>query len=140
MALFQLRIIASDRTFFDGEVFTVIFPAPDGEFQIMAHHESMVVAVSEGGFRYKTAEDEPWMHGVCGIGFVNIEKDQVTMLVDTAEKPEEIDTLRAKRAMDRAREKMQQKQSLEEYHASTASLSRAMARLKEAGKINIADD
>ena len=106
----------------------------------MAHHESMVVAVAEGGFRYKISEDGEWIHGVCGIGFVNIEKDKVTMLVDTAEKPEEIDIDRARRAMERAKERLMQKQSMEEYHASTASLSRAMARLKEAGKINIVDE
>jgi F-type H+-transporting ATPase subunit epsilon len=59
------------------------------------------------------------------------------MLVDTAEHPEDIDRVRAEAALERAKEQLRQKQSIEEYHVSQASLARAMLRLKEAGKIKI---
>ena len=52
------------------------------------------------------------------------------MLVDTAERPEDIDANRAKLAADKAKEKLLQKRSLEEYHVAQANLARAMNRLK----------
>ena len=54
---------------------------------------------------------------------------RVTILVDFAEKPEEIDERRAKEALERAQEAMRQKQSIQEYHMSQANMARAMARL-----------
>ena len=54
------------------------------------------------------------------------------ILVDTIERPEEIDVRRAKEAKERAEERLLQHKSRMEYYRNTASLARAMARLKEA--------
>ena len=72
---------------------------------------------------------------VCGSGFVEVSSDnQVEVLVDTIERPEEIDVRRAREAKERVEERMRQHQSKMEYHRNAASLARAMARLKEANK------
>ena len=60
--------------------------------------------------------------------------NRATVIVDTCEYPEEIDVRRAKEAKERAEEQLRQKQSIEEYHMSKASLARAMARLKAGSK------
>ena len=59
------------------------------------------------------------------------------MLVQTAEKPEEIDARRAEERREVMEEKLRQKQSIQEYHVSQASMARAMLRLKEAGKYEV---
>ena len=64
-----------------------------------------------------------------GIGHVQILDNRVVILVDFAEKPEEIDEKRATEALERAKEAMRQKQSIQEFHMSQANISRAMARL-----------
>ena len=66
------------------------------------------------------------------MGLVEIMNNRVTLLVETAEHPEEIDMARAKEAKERAEEQMRQKQSIREYYHSRASLARAMARIKAA--------
>jgi len=48
----------------------------------------------------------------------------------TAERPEDIDEVRAREALERAEEQMRQKQSLQEYKMSQASMARALTRLK----------
>ena len=63
--------------------------------------------------------------------------NRVTILVDTAEKPEEIDIKRAKEARERAEEQLRQKQSMQEYYTSKASLTRAMLRLRATSKKEI---
>ena len=47
---------------------------------------------------------------------------------------EEIDVARAREAKERAEEQMRQKQSIQEYYHSRASLSRALTRLKATSK------
>ena len=62
--------------------------------------------------------------------YLRIINNRVTVLVETAELPEEIDKARALEAKERAEEQLRQKQSMREYHHSRASLARAMVRLK----------
>ena len=64
------------------------------------------------------------------MGFAEIMNNRVSVLVNTAERPEDIDVKRAEEAKERAEERLRQKQSIQEYHLSQASLARAMARLK----------
>lgn len=129
MSTFSLKIISSNRTFYDGKCEMLVVPALDGELAIMAHHQDMVVATQVGDIRF--IDDSGNMHeGVVGIGFVHMANNRVTMLVDTVERPDEIDEARARAAMERAKEQLRQKQSIQEYHVSTASMSRAVSRLK----------
>ncbi len=137
MNTFSLKVIATDKVFYDGKCTALIIPALDGEREILAHHENMVIATKEGEVRCRTDENSDWKKAVVGVGFVHIANNRVTMLVDTAERPEDIDAVRAKQAYERAMEQLRQKQSIQEYHMSRASLARAMARLKEAGKYEI---
>ena len=130
MNTFNLKIIASDKVFYSGKCGIIVVPALDGEIAIMSHHEDMVIATKEGEVRFKEKEEEDYRRAVVGIGFVHIANNRVTMLVDTAERPEDIDRVRAEQALERAKEQLRQKQSIQEYHLSQASLARAMARLK----------
>jgi F-type H+-transporting ATPase subunit epsilon len=130
MSTFSLKIIASNKIFFEGKCETLTVPALDGELEIMAHHQNMVVATQVGGIRFKEEGSEEYQKAIVGIGFVHIANNRVTMLVDTCEKPEDIDRVRAEEALERAKEQLRQKQSIQEYHVSRASLARAMYRLK----------
>lgn len=136
MSTFHLRIIACNRVFYDGECRILVVPALDGEQAIMANHENMVIATKVGEVRFR-CDEEAWTEAVVGIGFVHIDHNEVVMLVDTAERPEDIDRVRAEAALERAQEQLRQQQSIEEYHISRASLSRAMFRLKKAGKYEV---
>ena len=137
MNTFNLKIIASDKVFYSGKCGIIVVPALDGEIAIMSHHEDMVIATKDGEVRFKEKEEEDYRRAVVGIGFVHIANNRVTMLVDTAERPEDIDRVRAEQALERAKEQLRQKQSIQEYHVSQASLARAILRLKEAGKYEV---
>ena len=99
MSTFHLRVIASNRVFYDGDCEQIVIPAIDGEMGILAHHERMVVAMTVGDMRF-LVPDKDWQHAVVGIGFVNIEDNEVTVLADTVERPEDIDVRRAEAARD----------------------------------------
>lgn len=131
---FFLKIIAANRVFYQGRVRSVIIPEFDGQKEILAHHEDMVIAVDEGEMKFQEENSTEWIYAVIGIGFIQIINNRVTLLVETAEKPEEIDILRAQEAKERAMEQLRQKQSIQEYYHSSASLARAMTRLKVTSK------
>ena len=94
----------------------------------------MVIATSIGEIRITTSKVEQVV-GVVGEGFVQIVNNRVVLIVDSAEKPEDIDRVRAKEAKIRAEERLRQKESLKEYKQSEASLARALTRLKVTEKI-----
>ena len=127
---FYLKIIAANRVFYSGRCRSIIVPEYDGQKEILAHHEDMVIAVNDGEMRFQPEGSDNWEYAVVGIGFVEIVNNRVTLLVESAERPEEIDVARAREAKERAEEQMRQKQSIHEYYHSRASLARAMARLK----------
>ena len=123
------KIIASDKVFFNGRCKKLTIPAPDGEKGVLAHHENMVIAVVVGIARMESTEGEVTEIAV-GTGFAEIVNNRVTLLVDTAERPEDIDVRHAREQREHAQERMRQKQSIQEYYHTQASLARAMNRLK----------
>ena len=127
MADFHVKIISSNRTFYEGVCHCLILPAVDGEMAVMAHHESEIVAVKAGEMRFQVTEDGPWEAAVVGQGFCEIANNRVMLLADTIEKPEE-------EALERAKERLRQKQSISEYYSTRAAMARALVRLKETEK------
>ncbi len=138
MAEFYLQVIASNKRFFHGKTECVIFPAADGEYTFMAYHEAVIAAVEPGELRVKFP-DGTWHTAVTGSGVAQMANNRAVIIVDSCERPEEIDAVRAQEARDRALEAMRQKQSIQEYRMSQASLARALSRLKgkEHSQINL---
>ena len=126
MDTFGLKIIASDKVFYEGRCRKLIIPAPDGEKGILPNHENMVIAIAVGTAKVQLAGEEEWKDLAVGTGFAEIVNNRVTLLVDTAERPEDIDVRRAQEQQERAEEQMRQKQSTQEYYHTQASLARAM--------------
>ena len=134
MSKFYVKIISSDRIFYEGFCHCLIVPAVDGEQAIMAHHEETIIAVQNGEMRMQKEEGGEWTYAVLGKGFCMAANNRVTVLADTVERPEEVDVNRAKGALERAQERLRQKQSIQEYHTTQAALARALTRLKETEK------
>ena len=110
---FSLKIISANRVFFTGRCQSIIVPGYDGQKEVLAHHENMVIAVNEGEMRFLPEGEEEWQYAVVGIGFIEIVNNRVTLLVESVERPEEIDIARAQEAKERAEEQMRQKQRRE---------------------------
>ena len=134
MSKFYLKVISSNRIFYEGFCTCLIIPSVDGEKAIMAHHEDFIVAVDKGEMRIQKEEGGEWLYAVLGKGFCMVANNRVTVLADTVERPEEVDANRAKEALERAQERLRQKQSIQEYHMTQAAMARALTRLKETEK------
>ncbi len=133
MDTFQVHILAADRTLYEGPCVSLTIPASDGERGILAHHASMMAAIVPGTLRYQPPGEEVQLAAV-SLGMVKVEVNEVLVLVDSAERPEEIDEARARREADQAREALLQKKSRQEYQLAQASLARALNRLRVKGR------
>ena len=85
---FYLKIISANRVFYSGRCRSLIVPEYDGQKEILAHHEDMVIAIDDGEMRFQPEGSENWEYAVVGMGFVEIVNNRVTLLVETAERPE----------------------------------------------------
>ena len=129
MDTFQVHILAADRTLYEGPCVSLTIPASDGERGILAHHASMMAAIVPGMVRWQPPGEGVQLAAV-SPGMVKVENNEVLVLVDSAERPEEIDEARARREADQAREALLQKKSRQEYQLAQASLARALNRLR----------
>lgn len=133
MDTFQVHILAADKTLYEGPCVSLTIPANDGERGILAHHSSMMAAIVPGMIRWQPPGQEVQLAAV-SPGMVKVEANEVLVLVDSAERPEEIDEARARRRADEAREAILQKKSIQEYQLAQSSLARALNRLRVKGR------
>ena len=129
METFLVHILAADKTLYEGPCESLTIPTSDGEQGILAHHSSMIAAVRPGTLRYRVPGQDVQLAAV-SPGMVKVESNEVLVLVDSAERPEEIDEVRARREADQAREALLQQRSRQEHQVAQATLARALNRLR----------
>ena len=56
MNTFYLRVISSNKVFFDDKVTKFVLPLEDGEMAVHPHHENMIIATSIGEIRIDTPD------------------------------------------------------------------------------------
>lgn len=135
MSSFKVHILAADESFYEGECESLVVPTSNGQYGIWANHANTISAIVPGKMLYRLPGGQEQRAAVSS-GMVKIENNEVLVLVDSAERPEEIDANRAKRAADAAREALLQKQGFREYHEAQVTLARAIARLRVKGDAN----
>ena len=81
---FQLEIITPNDPFYKGSAESVILPAIDGEYGVLAGHEPVVTSIEPGTARYLV--DGEWKEVVVGQGFAEIMPDYTILLVATADR------------------------------------------------------
>lgn len=125
--LFTLKIVTPDRVFYQGEVSMVEFNTTEGEIGVLKGHVPTTVIVSPGILTITEAEGtkEAALHA----GFAEILQSEVVILAEIIEWPDEIDEERAKRAKERAEERLRTKTPETDILRAETALQRAMARI-----------
>lgn len=129
MNAFSLIILAAEKPFFEGECVSLVLPTVDGQYGIQAGHNNMIAAVVPGELKFTVPTGEITMAAV-SEGLVKVENGKVLILVDTAERPEEIDENRARHSAEQAKEAILQKKSIQDYYAAQSRMARALSRLR----------
>ena len=110
MEKFVLNITASSGEFFQGECESLTLPTADGQYGVQAGHSPVLVALEMGIMQF-TVNGET-RNVLVGDGIAEVTPAYVVLLVDSAERPEDIDKNRAEAARIRAEERYTSNTSL----------------------------
>ena len=125
MNKFMLNITASSGEFYQGDCEDLVLPTGDGVYGVQAGHNPVLVAIHMGILHFEVNGESRDI--LVGDGIAEVTPAYVMVLVDSAERPEDIDK-------NRAEERLQHQQSMHEYYQSKIALDRAMQRLQAAAK------
>jgi F-type H+-transporting ATPase subunit epsilon len=125
VATMNVELVAPDRMVWSGEAEMVIARTTDGDIGILPGHEPTLGVLVESPVRIKRGDENELVAAVHG-GFLSVTRDSVSVLAEIVELAEEIDTARARQALDRSR-------GSDEDDAKAAE-RRAAARLRAVGE------
>ncbi|WP_320663844.1 ATP synthase F1 subunit epsilon [Prochlorococcus sp. MIT 1223] len=126
-----LRVLAPDKSVFDGNAEEIILPSTTGLLGILPGHISMVTAIDTGVLR--VLNKGKWDSIALMGGFAEVESNEVTVLVNGAELGSSINSTNAEADLEEAKNKFNQLEgepnSPEKLQAQE-SLNRARARFQ----------
>jgi F-type H+-transporting ATPase subunit epsilon len=131
MKTFKTQILTPDGSVFDGETVSVKVPGSQGQFQVLHNHAALMSSLTVGTAEISDSENNEQLLAISG-GFVEVNNNEVTVLAQAAERPEEIDVERAKEAEERARKRL--KDNKMDTARADAALKRAVNRINLADK------
>ena len=124
---FLLRIITPDRVFYENQVKMVEFNTTEGEIGVLPGHIPLTVIIKPGILNITEGEGDKG--AALHAGFAEILPEQVTILAEIIEWPEEIDEERAEAARERAEERLRSRTPETDIARAETALQRAMARI-----------
>ena len=129
----KLEMVTPYKRVLSEDIDELAAPGTLGELGILPGHTPLLTTLKVGELTYK--KDGETFHVAVNWGYVEVEEDTVTVLVETAELADQIDLERAKAAFDRAGEALKTLSSEEkEFKVMEAALERAVIRMQVAGK------
>jgi F-type H+-transporting ATPase subunit epsilon len=129
----RLELVTPYKKALSEEVDEVTAPGTLGEFGILPGHTPLLTTLKIGELSFRRGGEI--FHLAVNWGYVEVEDDKVTVLVETAEPADEIDLERARAAMGRAEEALRKLSSEDkDFLVMQAALERALIRIQVAGR------
>ena len=129
---FQLEIVTPERLMVKDSAEEAQIPGLNGYLGILPGHAPLITELAVGAITYRMRGE---LHTLSvAWGFVEVLPDKVTILAEAAERPQEIDVVRAQKAKDRAEQRLKSSDPQTDYTRAEDALQRAETRLKVAGE------
>lgn len=132
----KLQLITLTGLKMDDDVYEVVIPTSSGEIAVYPGHEPLVTVAVPGVLlvrRNKTDSDDSREPFALNGGVVEIDIDRVRILVDDADRPEEIVASEVEKALALAQKQKSEAKSQVELDKAQAMIDRSAVRLKVAG-------
>lgn len=131
----KFEIVTPERVVLKQEILQITVPTTSGEITILPDHIPLVSVLQPGVIEVKRTDNIVEIMSVSG-GFIEVMKDKIVILADTAERAEELDETRIKEAQARAEElkKTAKNRDDVEFTEVAARLEKELARLRAVNK------
>jgi F-type H+-transporting ATPase subunit epsilon len=127
---FQLEIVTPEKKVVDTAAEEIQIPGKNGYLGILPGHAPLITELAVGEIKYRAGGKEQLL--AVAWGFAEVLPDKVTILAETAERPSEIDVERARKAKDRAEERLTSGDTNVDVERSLNALAKAETRLEVA--------
>ncbi|MFA4834322.1 MAG: F0F1 ATP synthase subunit epsilon [Patescibacteria group bacterium] len=127
----KFEVVTPERVVLKERIHQVTVPTRSGEITVLPNHTPLISVLKPGVIELKKENGDMEIMSVSG-GFIEVLKNKVVILADTAERAEELDLRRAEEARVRA-EKIKEEtkhEDAESFAAITAQLEKELARTK----------
>lgn len=128
MAKTHVEVIAAERVVYSGEADIVVAPGAAGQLGILPRHAPLLTQLVPGDLVIRDGSEETVL--AVGGGFMEVGRNRVVVLADSAERADEIDIARAEEAIRRAREYLAERGPTVDAARAEAALSRALGRVR----------
>lgn len=128
---FKVEIVTPQRVVFSQDAVSLVVPSVEGSLGVLADHAPLMAELTIGEIWIRDAEGRE-THLATSGGFMEVRKNAVRILTDTAERAEEIDIARAEAARTRAEERVRSHAVGIDHARAEAALKRAIVRLRVA--------
>lgn len=130
-----VRVVSPDKTVWDATAQEVILPSTTGQLGILSGHAPLLTALDTAVMRVRPSQNEDWVAIALMGGFAEVENDEVTILVNGAERGDTINLEAARTAYTEAEARVNQSQNAtrQEQIQATQVLKRTRARFQAAG-------
>ncbi len=130
-----VEVITPSKQVFSGEVKSITVPGTLGSFQVLYNHAPIISSFEIGVVKIEDLDSKE-LKFATGGGTIEVENNKVLLLAESFESPDDIDVERAKRAMERAKERLSKKREEKiDVARAEAALRRAVNRLKLSGNL-----
>jgi F-type H+-transporting ATPase subunit epsilon len=134
--LINIDIVTPDKKVFEGKIRGLVAPGIDGEFGVLPDHAPFATVLAPGVVEITTEDGKKDLMAVSG-GYVEVTREKVILLVETAERPGEVDLDTLKRRKDEQEKMLKAKDKKDvDYDAIQIALIKEMSRLKAAEILN----
>jgi F-type H+-transporting ATPase subunit epsilon len=133
MAELLLEIVTPAKSYFKGAIKSVIVPGTAGSFQVLVNHAPLISTLDVGVISIELP-DGLRKHYTTGGGTIEVNNNNILILADSIELFEEIDVERARRAAERSRQRLAERDKSTDLERAEKALKRAMNRLKAVEK------
>ena len=127
---FQLEIVTPEKKVVETRAEEVQIPGKNGYLGILAGHAPLITELAVGEITYREGGGEQKL--AVAWGFAEVLPDKVTILAESAERPNEIDLDRARKAKQRAEERLTSGNTEVDVDRALDALQRAEARIEVA--------
>ena len=127
--MYNLSIVTPEKKFYEDEVNSLIAPGTLGYLGILTDHAPLLTELVPGKLAVKDSKNQEKIFAVSG-GFLEVLKNNVTILADSIEPAEGIDFKRAQEALKRAKERLKSKDEKIDIPRAEFALTRALNRIK----------
>ena len=130
--MIHLTVVTPKQKLVDEEVDEVSLPGRAGYFGVLEGHAPMLSALQVGEISYRQGTKVSYIAVVWG--FAEVLPDQVSVLADMAERAQDIDLDRAKKAQVKAETLFQEGKDGLDWERARAAVDRAVVRISVSQK------